>query len=102
MERTTRNHDEIRSWAERLGGKPMIIDHPVARADKRGIRIDFPGESHEVLMSETRPASWSEFFKVFEDERLLLSYDDDPTGTDPTEWYRFEKRDAPPESADTR
>ncbi len=96
MERTTSDHSEIRSWAERLGGRPAIIDHPIARADKIGIRIEFPGETHEVLMSETRPASWDEFFKVFEDQRLLLSYDDDPTGSDPTEWYRFEKRDAPP------
>ncbi len=97
MEHITGDHNEIRAWAENLGGRPMIIDHPVARADKLGIRIEFPGETHEVLMSETRPASWDEFFKIFEDQNLLLSYDDDPPGTDPTEWYRFEKRNAPPE-----
>ncbi len=96
MEKTTSDHAEIRKWAEKLGGRPAIIDHPVARADKLGIRIEFPGETHEVLLTETRPASWDEFFKVFEDQRLLLTFDDPPTGTDPTEWYRFEKRDAPP------
>ena len=96
MEHTTGDHDQIRHWAESRGGVPMIIDHPVARADKIGIRIDFPGESHEVLMSETRPATWDEFFQVFEDQRLLLSFDEDPAVDDPTEWYRFEKRDAPP------
>ncbi len=96
MEHTTDDHNEIRQWAEHLRGKPMIIDHPIARADKIGIRIEFPGETHEVLMSETRPATWDEFFSVFEDQRLLLTYDDDPVGDDPTEWYRFEKREAPP------
>ena len=96
MEHTTGDHDEIRQWAEARGGVPMIIDHPVARADKIGIRIDFPGETHEVLMSETRPATWGEFFRVFDDQELLLSYDDDPSSNDPTEWYRFEKRGAPP------
>jgi uncharacterized lipoprotein len=70
----------------------MIIDHPVARADKLGIRIDFPGETHEVLMSETRPATWDEFFQIFEDQNLLLTYEEEPGGGDPTEWYRFEKR----------
>ena len=97
MEKTTSDHFEIQSWAESLGGKPMIIDHPVARADRLGIRIDFPGETHEVLMGETRPASWEEFFRIFEDQQLLLSYDDEPTTTDPTEWYRFEKRNASPD-----
>ena len=93
MERTTSDHYEIQAWAESLGGRPMIIDHPFARADKVGIRIDFPGETHEVLMTETRPSTWDEFFRVFEEQGLLLTFDDDPTGTDPTEWYRFEKRD---------
>ncbi len=94
MERTTRDHSEIQSWAQKHGGQPMIIDHPNARGDKVGIRIDFPGESHEVLMSETRPISWPEFFQIFEDQQLLLSYEDEPTGTDPTEWYHYEKRQA--------
>jgi hypothetical protein len=93
MEITTSDHNEIRKWAESRGGKPMIIDHPIARADKLGIRIEFPGETHEVLMSETRPASWDEFFKIFEDQGLLFAYDDDPIITDPTMWYHFEKRE---------
>lgn len=93
MEITTSDHSEIKRWAEKRGGKPAIIDHPIARADKLGIRIEFPGETHEVLMSETRPASWDEFFSIFEDQKLLLSYDDDPQGSDPTEWYHFEKRE---------
>ncbi len=70
----------------------MIIDHPIARADKVGIRIDFPGEKHEVLMSETRAVSWDEFFKILDEQHLLVSYEDEPKGDDPTEWYRFEKR----------
>ncbi len=93
MQKTTSDHREIRRWAERLGGKPAIMDHPFARADKLGIRIDFPGETHEVLMTETRAASWDEFFKIFEEQQLLLSYEENPTGSDPTEWYRFERRD---------
>ncbi|HTP01084.1 MAG TPA: hypothetical protein VMJ64_06890 [Anaerolineales bacterium] len=72
----------------------MVIDHPRARADRLGIRIDFPGESHAVLMSETRPITWDEFFRIFEDQELLLSYDDEPMGDDPTEWYHYEKRQA--------
>ncbi len=97
MQRTTTDHNEIRKWAEGLRGRPAILDHPIARADKLGIRIDFPGETHEVLMTEKRRASWDEFFKIFEDQRLALTYEDQPQGGDPSDWYRFEKRDAPPE-----
>lgn len=100
MQRLTSDHEEIKNWAEGRGGSPAILDHPIARADKIGIRIDFPGESHEVLMSEKRPATWDEFFKVFEDQQLLFSYDDQAGGGDPSDWYRFERRDMPPEEGD--
>ncbi len=92
MQKTTRDHSEIQGWAEKHGGQPMIIDHPLARADKRGIRIEFPGESREVLMSQTYSTSWDEFFRIFEDQELLLSYEAEPSGGDPTEWYHYEKR----------
>jgi uncharacterized lipoprotein len=69
----------------------LIIPHRVP-AGKLGIRIDFPGETHEMLMSQTRLASWDEFFKIFEEQELLLSYEEDPGGDDPTEWYHYEKR----------
>ena len=100
MQQLTSDHDEIRRWAEKHGGHPAILDHPIARADKLGIRIDFPGETHEVLMTEKRAATWDEFFKIFEEQRLLFSYDDEPRGRDPSDWYRFEKRDAQPENGE--
>ena len=93
MQKITGDHTAIRSWAESLGGKPAIIDHPDALADKRGIRIDFPGAVAGLLRGELRPASWDEFFSIFDDQQLLLSYEEDPEGGDPTDWYRFERRD---------
>lgn len=95
MQKTTADHVEIRRWAEERGGTPAIIDHPIARADRRGIRIDFPGEDHDALMSEKRPASWDEFFQIFEEQRLLFFYDTEVSDGDPSEWYHFEKREQP-------
>ncbi len=100
MQKTTSDHREIRKWAENLGGKPAIIYHPIARAEKLGIRIDFPGESHELLLGDMRPATWTEFFRIFEEQQLLLSFDEKPQGNDPTEWYRFEKRAAAVDAGD--
>jgi len=94
MERTTSDHGEIKRWAEERGGTPAIIDHPHAQADKQGIRIDFPGTADDAIKSLTRPASWDEFFRVFEDQELLLAYDDE-TAENPADWYHFEKRGQP-------
>src|SRR5512140_2978863 len=88
------DHDEIRKWAERFDGAPIILDHPGATADRPGIRIEFPGDSQPELTSERRPATWDEFFRVFDDQQLLLSFDDQPEGDDPSEWYHFEKQGA--------
>ncbi len=94
----TTNHGEIQRWAEALGGQPAVIDHPNARADKRGIRIDFPGKRDDAIKDITHPVSWDEFFRVFEDQQLLLAYDDNPTDEDPAMWYHFEPRVPPPEA----
>ena len=100
MEHTTGDHDEIRRWAEGLGGKPAIIDHPYARADRLGIRIDFPGTADDAIKSITRPASWDEFFELFEDQELLLAYEDQPHAANPADWYHFEKRGQTEEPGD--
>ncbi len=94
----TTNHGEIQRWAEAHGGQPAVIDHPHARADKRGIRIDFPGKRDDAIKDITHPVSWDEFFRVFEEQQLLLAYDDDPTDEDPAMWYHFEPRVLPPEA----
>ncbi len=93
----TTNHGEIRRWAEKRGGQPAVIDHPNALADKRGIRIDFPGKRDDAIKDITHPVSWDEFFRLFEDQQLLLAYDENPTDEDPAMWYRFEPRVLPPE-----
>jgi hypothetical protein len=92
VEHLTIDQDEIRHWAEERGGKPAVIDHPGARADKVGIRIDFPGETDDTIKSITRPATWDEFFRIFDNDDLLLAFDDEVAGGDPADWYHFEKR----------
>ncbi len=97
-QRTTSNHGEIQRWAQERGGQPAVIDHPNARADKPGIRIDFPGKRDDAIKDITHPVTWDEFFAVFEEQQLLLTYEDDPTDEDPEMWYHFELRVLPPEA----
>ncbi|WP_410218893.1 hypothetical protein [Paracoccus sp. (in: a-proteobacteria)] len=63
---TTRDHDEIRKWAEARDGHPAKVD----TGGKGGIlRIDF-GEPEDSLT----PIEWDEFFQIFDDSDLEFLY----------------------------
>ncbi len=92
----TINHAEIRDWVEKHQGQPAVIDSPEAGSEPIGIRIDFPGDTDEVLLAETqesKPVSWEDFFKIFEDKQLAFIYQDKDYLPDPTLAYKFINRD---------
>jgi alkylation response protein AidB-like acyl-CoA dehydrogenase len=78
----TDDQQEIRRWAEELGGRPERIDDPEAQSDAVGIRISFPGAFDKTFMpiNETQRISWDEFFRRFEEMGLSMLYDPDATG----------------------
>lgn len=69
--RATVDHDEIMSWAEEKGARPVMV---------RGtgiLRLDFPGLSGGDAFEAI---SWDEFFEKFEQSELAFLYED-TTGT---------------------
>jgi len=63
----TRDHDAIRRWAEKHGGRPAMVD------GTQILRIDFDdpdGSKDEKLV----PVSWDEFFGVFDERELEFLY----------------------------
>ena len=58
------DHDEIRAWAEKHGGRPSKVD---TRGEGGILRLDF-GEPDENL----EPIEWDEFFQIFDDNGLAL------------------------------
>ncbi len=62
--KSTTDHDTIRRWAEERNGKPV-------RIKGGGIELDFPGYSGGDRFEEI---SWDEWFKVFEEKGLELTY----------------------------
>jgi hypothetical protein len=63
----TRDHDTIRRWAERRGGRPTMVE------GTQILRIDFDdpdGSRDENLV----PVSWDEFFRAFDERGLELLY----------------------------
>jgi hypothetical protein len=60
----TTDHEQIRKWAEKHGGRPAKVD---TRGEGGILRLDFR-EKDENLQE----ISWDEFFEIFEENDLAL------------------------------
>ncbi len=74
------NEEEIKNWIEKNGGKPAKIDDPEVKQDEVGLRVDFPGQKDERMLSDGRSAtsdvSWDEFFALMKTHNLDFMYSD--------------------------
>lgn len=74
--KTTRNHDEIRRWAEERGAVPTEVAG-TERGDEPGIlRFEFPKAPNRNDKS-LREISWEEFFQKFDENNLELLYQEE-------------------------
>ena len=74
MSDTTTDHDTIRKWAEKHGGKPAVVKSTHGEGGVGIIRIEFPkaaNSKHDSL----EEISWDEFFTQFEEKKLALVFD---------------------------
>jgi hypothetical protein len=71
---TTTNHDEIRQWVEKRGGRPARVKGTAEASSAGVLVIDYPGYSGEETLE---PISWEEFFEGFEENNLAFLYQDD-------------------------
>jgi len=94
-----KDHGEIQKWVESLGGKPAIIDDIEVTGDKPGLRIDFPGNKDEGLLSEgretTSDVTWQRFFELMESRNLAFMYSNEEKPRNPSMAYRFVNRETP-------
>lgn len=76
MAEVTTNHETIRNWAEKKGGKPAAVARTHQGGDVGIVRIMFPDapQSEHQALTEI---SWDEFFKEFEQRKLALLYEED-------------------------
>lgn len=86
--KTTTNHDEIRRWAEKNGGRPSRVRDTGGKNDAGLLRLDF-GERDESL----EEVSWDEFFKTFDRNRLALLYQEKAADGSPSRFNKFVRRD---------
>ncbi len=75
LAKTTKDHDEIRRWAEARGGKPAVV--AATETDKATgiLRLMFPNapNRNDDALEEI---SWDEFFEKFDQSGLALVYQD--------------------------
>jgi hypothetical protein len=77
LTRTTKDHEEIRRWAEERGGKPSHVKRTGSGDDIGILRIDFPGYSGADTLEEI---SWDQWFDKFDERNLGLLYQEETAG----------------------
>lgn len=88
---TTTDHDVIRAWAEKRGGRPSLVRTGGRKGGKKGggvLRLDF-GPKEEKL-EET---SWEEFFEVFDQSGLAFLFQDKTKDGKESRFSRFVKQE---------
>ncbi len=74
MSETTTDHDEIREWAEKHGGRPATVKSTHKGEDVGVIRLMFPkAPNHNDDALEA--IEWDEFFEKFDESNLALLYE---------------------------
>lgn len=70
------DHQEIKAWVEKYGGKPQLIEAIRSNRYMQRLRIAFPGEPEEVYNSQSTitDITWEEFFEIFDEEHDALIY----------------------------
>ena len=72
LSKTTRDHDEIRRWAEARGAQPAEVEG-TERGGTGILRFCFP-KAPNRNDSNLREISWDEFFEKFDSNDLELVY----------------------------
>ena len=73
LSRTTRDHDEIRKWAEAHGAVPAEVGGTEADNQTGILRFEFPSAPNHND-SKLKEISWDDFFEKFDQNNLELLY----------------------------
>ncbi len=86
--KTTKNHKEIKKWAELRKGRPAIVRGIEDDEGTGLLRIIFEESSEKDL----KEISWDEFFKTFDDRNLTFLYQEEKDGK-LSRFFKFLKKE---------
>ena len=77
--KATTDHDVIRKWVEKHGGRPAHVKSVAKKGEIGILRIDFPQppDNDDSADSKLEEISWDEFFDKFDEEKLAFLYQED-------------------------
>jgi hypothetical protein len=71
---TTTDHEEIRRWVEKRGGRAARVRETGSDGDPGILRIDFPGRGEDDALE---PMSWEDWFDAFDENELAFLYQEE-------------------------
>jgi len=85
----TTDHQAIKQWAEKRGGKPATVA-ATAKGEEAGIlRLDF-----EPKDGALEKITWDEFFEKFDDANLAFLYQDKTADGKISRFHKFVDRNS--------
>lgn len=86
----TTDHNEIKTWVEKRGGKPAVVKDTEGKGEGVGvIRINFPQYSGRDTLTEI---TWDEFFATFEEKNLAFLYQNQTRDGKESRFFKFVAR----------
>ena len=92
LSRTTRDHDEIRKWAEARGAVPAEVKGTERGGEAGIIRFEFPNATRRND-SKLEEISWEEFFEKFDENDLAFLYQDETGSGKESRFNKFVERE---------
>ena len=75
LSNTTKDHDEIKEWAEKHGARPAEVESTEKKGEPGILRFMFPkAKNHND--GALKEIEWDAFFKKFDENGLELLYQD--------------------------
>ena len=98
--KTTKDHDEIRQWAEERGGKPSHVAKTGSTADIGILRIEFPGATG-AKDANLEEIGWDQFFEKFDERGLALLYQEETAGGEKSNFNKLVSSETAAEAEET-
>ena len=88
LSKTTQDHDEIKAWAEKRGGKPADVESTEKAGEAGIIRLEFP-DAPNANDSNLKEIDWEPFFEKFDQSGLAMVYQEVTSEGAESNFYKF-------------
>ncbi len=88
LSKTTQDHDEIKAWAEKRGGKPADVESTETAGEAGIIRLEFP-DAPNANDDNLKEIDWEPFFEKFDKSGLAMVYQEVTSEGAESNFYKF-------------